>query len=120
MSRFCRSRDLVADDIEGMLFRKHLEGSEKSRTGNGKELGKDVVSEKCSLGLIHEVRALEYKAHCRTVLIWVKKSALYTSISGSEGMGHPPAPTRDITSWKRQLLTSRGQLHREREPTVRS
>lgn len=87
--RLCRSRDLVADDVEGMLFRKRLEGSEKGRTGKGKELGKDVVSEKSSLCPTHEVRALEYKAHCRTVLILVKKLALYASISGSEGTDTP-------------------------------
>lgn len=84
---------MVAADVEGMLFRKCLEGSEKSRTGKGKELGKDVVSEKSSLRVTHEVRALEYKAHCRTVFILVKKSALYASISGSEGTGHPQRGT---------------------------
>lgn len=89
---FCRSRDLVVNDVKGMLFSKRLEESEKSRTGKRKELEKDVVLEKSSLGLIDEVRALE----------WVRRD------------GTPPPVTWDITSWKRQLLTIRGQLRRER------
>ena len=42
--------------------------SERRRIRKGKDPGKDVAQIKSSLGLIHGVKALEHKLHCRVVL----------------------------------------------------
>lgn len=36
---------MVTDDVEGMLFREHMDGKENSKIRKGKELGKDGVSD---------------------------------------------------------------------------